>query len=205
MQHPNTKTLKCGIDEVGRGPLAGPVTAAAVILPPQFDCSLLADSKKLSAARRAWVEMQLRDHGIRFGLGWVEHDEIDRLNIHNATLLAMRRAFDALRATGIERPVTVVVDGRFCPPGLPDCRAVVGADAAIPEVMAASILAKNARDNRMVQYAAKDDRYGFEQHKGYPTPAHKLALRTYGPCPIHRRSFRGVVQTAAASDHPDTQ
>ncbi|MDA3951162.1 MAG: ribonuclease HII [Spirochaeta sp.] len=205
MQHPNTETLKCGIDEVGRGPLAGPVTAAAVILPPHFDCSILADSKKLSASRRAWVELQLREHGVRFGLGWVENDEIDRLNIHNATLLAMQRAFAELRATGADGAIDVTVDGRFCPPGLPSCRALVGADATIPEVMAASILAKNARDDRMVQYAAQDDRYGFEQHKGYPTAAHRLALRTHGPCAIHRRSFRGVVPIAAVSDRQDTQ
>ena len=102
-------------------------------------------------------------------------------------------------------PIDVTVDGRFCPPGISRCRALVSADATVFEVMAASIIAKNARDTRMVQYAELDDRYGFEQHKGYPTPAHKLALYTHGPCPIHRRSFRGVGPVATISDRPNTR
>jgi ribonuclease HII len=202
MQHPKTADLICGIDEVGRGPLAGPVTAAAVILPPSFDRSILADSKKLSPTRRKSVERQLQQHDTLVGLGWVEPDEIDRINIHNASLLAMWRAYEALIAAVPERRVEVIVDGRFCPPGIPLCRAVVAADATVAQVMAASICAKNARDDRMVRYAATDNRYGFERHKGYPTPAHKSALRIHGPCAIHRRSFRGVVPVSSRPDDP---
>jgi len=188
--------LICGVDEVGRGPLAGPVTAAATILPTTFDVSILRDSKALSPSRREKIEALLRAAGVPVGLGWVDHHEIDALNIHNAALLAMERAVTALAAQ-IEpqaaETMDIVVDGRFCPPGLARCTAIIGADASVPEVMAASIFAKNARDAFMVEYAERDGRYGFERHKGYPTKAHTEALRRYGPCPIHRRSFRGVV------------
>ncbi|TVR69756.1 MAG: ribonuclease HII [Spirochaetaceae bacterium] len=191
---------RCGIDEAGRGPLAGPVVAAAVILPPAFDTAMLADSKALSERRRGAVRGAILSGGARAGFGWVWPEEIDRINIHHATLLAMRHALDALlsdRSPTGAGSLEVMVDGLYCPteisvpPGLKlALRAVVGGDGTIPEIMAASILAKTARDQWMIDYALQDDRYGFERHKGYPTRAHRAALLRHGPSGIHRRSFR---------------
>ncbi len=178
--------IVCGIDEAGRGPLAGPVTAAAVILPPDFPAGLLADSKVLSAARREAAAAVIRERALGWGLGWASSAEIDGLNIHRATLLAMRRAVEAL---GV-RPTLLLVDGLFVPDaGIPG-RAIVRGDATVPEIMAASIIAKTARDAWMVEYAEKSPGYGFEKHKGYPTREHREAIARLGPCPIHRRSFR---------------
>jgi ribonuclease HII len=210
MDRPKREPLICGIDEVGRGPLAGPVTAAAVILPGDFDTTLLRDSKALSEKRRIFLEETILNCDAVHALGWVYPEEIDRINIHNASLLAMQHAFAVLRqqltakrAEGDhpEGPLRVIVDGRFCPdlagisPGV-ECIALVGADRTVPEVMAASIMAKNARDRLMTDYSVTYDRYGFQRHKGYPTAEHKATLAMYGPTPIHRRTFRGVTVAA---------
>lgn len=199
MTDPNTVIPLCGIDEAGRGPLAGPVTAAAVVLHPGLDRSILADSKTLSPKRREEVERAIIDAGCVFALGWVDASEIDEINIHNAALEAMTRAYNELKSRYIDlavfEPFETLVDGRFSPPSIPNCRAVVGGDGRVPEIMAASILAKNARDRFMIRYHESDRRYGFAQNKGYPTPTHRRALREHGPCPIHRRTFRGVAGT----------
>lgn len=202
---------RCGIDEAGRGPLAGPVVASAVILPRDFLVSSLGDSKTLSPGRRNEEETRIHTSGALIGYGWVWPSEIDRINILQASLLAMGRAWADLCANTLGEPENprfgdrpeisgeIVVDGIHCPTGLvtlPDrsivVTAIAGADRSVPEVMAASILAKTARDRWMIEYAERDGRYGFERHKGYPTGAHKAALLLHGPCPIHRRSFRGV-------------
>ena len=185
-----------GIDEAGRGPLAGPVVAAAVILSVDFSHPLLDDSKKLSSAQRAEVAAALRAHpGIRFAVAEATVEEIDALNILGATLLAMRRAVEALTPL----PDYVLVDGRDCPPvGIPG-RAVIQGDAKVAAIAAASILAKEARDATMVAWAAAHPAYGFEIHKGYGTAAHLAALKRHGPTPIHRRSFAPV---RACSDTP---
>jgi ribonuclease HII len=176
----------CGIDEAGRGPLAGPVTAGAVILCPGFPIGILNDSKKLSPAKREAAAVVIRERASAWSLGWASPEEIDLLNIHHATLLAMRRALEALAV----RPGLVLVDGKFTPECDLACRAVVRGDATVPEIMAASIIAKTARDRWMVDYARRDGRYGFEVHKGYPTAAHRRAVEQFGLSPIHRRSFR---------------
>lgn len=186
----------CGIDEAGRGPLAGPVVAAAVILPPNFASAGLADSKALSPRQREVQHQSIVTSGAMIGLGWVWPEEIDRLNIHQASLRAMDLAWLDLarRNPGAgEAFLEFLVDGLYCPSGLPHAsRAVVGGDRLIPEIMAASIMAKTSRDAWMVEYAAHDPRYGFERHKGYPTRSHRAAIEMFGPCQIHRRSFRGV-------------
>lgn len=186
-------TETCGIDEAGRGPLAGPVTAAAVVLPADFSLIGLNDSKKLSPARRAALRSALVDGGALFGLGHADHAEIDRLNIHHATLLAMWRAWISLCTAHPEvEGAAVLVDGRFCPKIEAPCRAVVDGDATEPAIMAASILAKTERDRIMLAYHARWPGYGFDRNKGYPTSEHRRAIRAYGASPIHRRSFRGV-------------
>lgn len=177
--------LVCGIDEAGRGPLAGPVTAAAVILGPDFDCSDLADSKALSRSRRDALRTLITAEAVAWGVGWSGHREIDRLNIHRATLLAMRRAFLGLGTA----PDEVVVDGRFCPDVAVRCRAVVHGDRLIAEIQAASILAKTIRDAWMCNYARIEPDYLFEQHKGYPTPEHRRRIVAFGPSRIQRLSF----------------
>jgi len=179
----------CGVDEAGRGPLAGPVTAAAVVLPPDILTRLgpeeLRDSKCLSPARRESVAAKLRALAVAWSIGWSSALEIDRLNIHHATLLAMQRAVRALPVA----PGLVLVDGLFTPElGVP-ARAVVRGDATIPAIIAAGILAKTERDRWMTAYGAIEPAYGFERHKGYPTAEHRRLLRELGPCPIHRRSF----------------
>jgi ribonuclease HII len=181
--------LVCGVDEAGRGPLAGPVTAAAVILPPDAErlipSGLLADSKRLSPARRERSAEAIRRVAVALATGWAWPEEIDRLNIHHATLLAMRRAVLAL---GV-RPEQVLVDGRFCHPLELPCRAVVRGDAAVPQIMAASVIAKTERDRWMREYALLEPAYGFDRHKGYPTAEHRRLLSRLGPSRIHRRSF----------------
>lgn len=176
----------CGVDEAGRGPLAGPVTAAAVILPAEFPGGLLADSKVLSAKRRAAAAAVIREKAVAWCVGWATHEEIDELNIHGATLLAMSRAVRGLAV----RPAKVLVDGLYCPDtGIPS-ESVVKGDATVPAIMAASILAKTARDAWMDGYARIDPRYGFDRHKGYPTVEHRRLVLRLGPSRIHRRSFR---------------
>ncbi|MFP4613252.1 MAG: ribonuclease HII [Spirochaetaceae bacterium] len=215
--------MLCGIDEAGRGPLAGPVVAAAVVLAPAFPVDRLADSKRLRPEARAEAEALIRREAVRWGIGHARHDEIDRLNIHHATLLAMQRAFAAmlygvrdaepaptapselnvgpvdaggtgelspLLASGDEPAGRVLVDGRFAPELVWPAEAVIGGDATVHEIQAASILAKTARDRWMERYALHVPGYGFERHKGYPTAAHRTALNRLGPSPIHRMSFR---------------
>jgi ribonuclease HII len=182
-----------GIDEAGRGPLAGPVVAAAVILDPARPVDGLADSKALSAARREALAPTIRARSVCWGLGWADASEIDTLNILQATMLAMRRAILALRVP----PSHIIVDGNRCPDlrGLGfECtgEAVVKGDATIASVSAASVIAKVARDDFMRELDGRYPGYGFAAHKGYPTPAHVEALRRLGPSPVHRRSFAPV-------------
>jgi len=184
--------LIAGVDEAGRGPLAGPVVAAAVIL-----CSEgiegLGDSKKLSPPRRATLEIQIRAT-CRFGIGMASVEEIDRINILQATMLAMTRAVDALCAEHGCRPHHVLVDGNRLPRWSHAATAVVGGDALHDCISAASILAKETRD-RMMRAAHTDyPHYGWEHNKGYGTPEHLAALGTHGPTPLHRRSFAPVAE-----------
>ena len=183
----------CGIDEAGRGPLAGPVCAAAVILPEDFPFWLLNDSKKLRAAVRQELKELICANASAWGIGWASPVEIDKINIHNATLLAMKRAFQAMLCTGGENMtpgnIRAVVDGLFIPDiGIPS-EALVSADSKVPEVMAASILAKTARDRLMEYFGIFFPQYGYEKHKGYPTKAHREAISRCGPSPIQRMSF----------------
>jgi ribonuclease HII len=183
----------CGIDEAGRGPIAGPVTAAAVILPGGPPCrtadalfSALGDSKTLTAEERARAAVLIKERALAWSVGWSWPEEIDHLNIHRATLLAMQRALSGIYPL----PDLVLVDGLF----VPDCplkaKAVVRGDQKIRAIMAASILAKTERDRWMIAYSEMDPRYGFERHKGYPTRAHRTQVKCFGLSPIHRRSFR---------------
>lgn len=176
----------CGIDEAGRGPLAGPVTAAAVILPDDFPLEILADSKKLSARSRETAAAEIRLRALAWGIGWASHREIDLHNILGATMKAMTRAFEQVTII----PSRIVVDGPRAPDLPCPTEALVRADSLVPAVMAASILAKVARDRWMQLYAQRDPRYGFDRHKGYPTRLHREMVVLHGRSPIHRRSFR---------------
>ncbi len=191
--------LIAGVDEAGRGPLAGPVFAAAVILDPERPIAGLADSKKLSAASREMLAPVIRERCRAWGMGLADAEEIDALNILGATWLAMRRALLALAVP----PGHVRVDGNRCPSGVAlgfSCtwQAEVGGDARVAEISAASILAKTARDAWMCRAAQVYPGYGFDRHKGYPTPSHVQALARLGPCRLHRRSFAPV----KSLDHP---
>ena len=179
-----------GVDEVGRGPLAGPVVAAAVILPQGYVLAGLTDSKRLSARRREALAAILREEAECWALGSASAAEIDALNIHHATLLAMRRAVLALP----QAPEQLMVDGRFTPEGPWRATAVVGGDATVPSISAASIIAKVARDALLAELHGRYPAYGFDRHAGYPTPAHLAALSEHGPCPEHRRSFAPVAR-----------
>lgn len=184
------RRLTCGIDEVGRGPLAGPVTAAALLLPWGADASLLDDSKRLSPRRRIAALESLVEYGAIWATGWAWPREIDALNIHHATMLAMRRAWDALPAWAKEATGTIVIDGAHVPPGMPaGARAVPRGDASELPVMGASIVAKVARDTWMEAAASRFPPYRFERHKGYPTREHTDAINRFGPTLLHRRSF----------------
>lgn len=176
-----------GADEAGRGPLAGPVVAAAVILPPEFNILGLNDSKKLDSSKRDQLEQRIRE-GAHFHVEFAWPDEIDQKNILHASLSAMSRAILAL-----PNPAGALIDGNQIPKGLSiTVETVVKGDGKIAEIAAASILAKNARDRYMVEIAAEYPQYGFEKHFGYPTPDHLEALRIHGPCAIHRKSFAPV-------------
>jgi len=184
-----TELLICGIDEVGRGPLAGPVVTAAVILDPARPIAGLNDSKKLTEKRRNALAEEIRANALAWSLGRAEVDEIDRLNILQATFLAMRRAVEGLQLA----PAEALVDGDKVPPGLPcPARAIVGGDGSEPAISAASILAKVSRDAEMVALDAVYPGYGLAGHKGYPTKVHMDALQLLGVTPIHRRSFAPV-------------
>ncbi|MCL2479136.1 MAG: ribonuclease HII [Treponema sp.] len=182
----------CGIDEAGRGPLAGPVCAAAVILPPDFPCGILGDSKKLSASSRDRARPVICSQSVAWGIGWATAAEIDEINILQGSLLAMRRAFFAMvqsAKTALPQPLEVIVDGLQTPDIPAQCRAVVRADDQVAQVMAASILAKTSRDRLMCYYSALYPDYGYEKHKGYPTRAHRAAIARLGPSPIQRMTF----------------
>jgi len=180
--------LIAGVDEAGRGPLAGPVIAAAVILRESHPIAGLADSKKLSAARREELAMLIREYALCWALGRAEVEEIDRLNILQASLLAMQRAVASLR----KYPELVLVDGNQPPELQCQVQTIVRGDVTVPAISAASILAKVARDAEMVRLDRAFPGYGLSQHKGYPTHAHMTALKTLGISPIHRRSFSPV-------------
>lgn len=179
-------TLVCGIDEAGCGPLAGPVCAAAVILPPEFDLPGLDDSKKLSEKKREFLFPMIQDQALAWTVAWASAEEIDRYNILQARLLAMRRA-----AVGLGQfPDYALIDGNR-DPHIPDIPAqtIVGGDGKCACIAAASVLAKVSRDRFMVELDREYPQYGFARHKGYPTALHRAALLEYGPCPQHRRSF----------------
>ena len=180
--------LICGVDEAGRGPLAGPVSAAAVILDEDYPIEGLADSKKLSEKQRDLLAPVIRERALAWAVAYAEVEEIDRLNILQATLLAMKRAVLALRT----QPHQVLVDGLYCPQtGIPS-QAIVKGDSKVAAISAASILAKTARDELMLKLHRQYPQYGFDGHKGYPTAAHLAALREHGVSDVHRRSFRPV-------------
>lgn len=174
-----------GVDEVGRGPLAGPVVAAAVILHPERPITGLADSKKLSEKRRERLAHEIRGNALCWALGRAEVEEIDRLNILHASLLAMKRAVEALST----RPGHALIDGNRCPDLPCSAEAIIGGDASEPSISAASILAKVTRDREMVLLDQQYPGYGLARHKGYPTRLHVAALQELGVSPIHRRSF----------------
>jgi ribonuclease HII len=183
----------CGIDEAGRGPLAGPVSAGAVVLPDGFPLDALDDSKALSAARREEAYSLIVEGALAWSVAWAYPCEIDELNILGATMLAMRRAYvdvaAALARAGGSAPEAVYVDGNRLPELGRPCQAVVKGDAIVPAIMAASILAKVARDRAMERYDWLYPEYGYARHKGYPTAAHREACRRLGPSPIQRMSF----------------
>lgn len=177
-----------GVDEAGRGPLAGPVVAAAVILPVGPHFPGLDDSKKLNHAQRSSLDELIRSQAISWSIAMATVEEIDSLNIHHATLLAMRRAVLSLS----HQPNSVYVDGKFLPRLSMRAQAEIGGDARIAVIAAASILAKQARDRVMTHLHEQFPQYGFDGHKGYPTARHREALIRYGACPHHRRSYAPV-------------
>ena len=205
----------CGIDEAGRGPLAGPVCAAAVVLPENFPVQLLGDSKKLNPIKREEARRVIVEKAVAWAVAWASCAEIDKINILQASLLAMQRAFEFLMPPlsgksenqwplklETEKPfgryfshnvipagLSAIADGLHTPKLPVPCKALVKADSAVYEVMAASILAKTARDNLMEYYGRLYPEYGYEKHKGYPTKEHKKMIFKYGPSPIQRKSF----------------
>ena len=190
--------LIAGVDEVGRGPLAGPVVAAAVILDPENVghnrsktkwWNGVRDSKTVSAEQRSDLAEFIRENALDFGIGFATHEEIDELNIHHASLLAMRRAVEQMKTV----PELVLIDGKFIIPGLQCAQdAVVDGDAKILSIACASIIAKSFRDDWMTKLAEKYPWYGFEQHKGYLTDFHRKRLLEHGPSPVHRMSFSPI-------------
>ena len=188
VRSPVAGALIAGVDEAGRGALIGPVVAAAVILPAHIELAGLDDSKRLSAPQRQQLAERIRADALSWGIGRASAHEVDRLNVLQASLLAMRRALAQLALT----PAQILVDGLHCPAPGAAYRAVVGGDALIAEISAASILAKVTRDADMLALHQRFPGYGLAQHKGYPTAAHRRALATLGPCPEHRRSFAPV-------------
>ncbi len=180
--------LVCGVDEAGRGPLAGPVYAAAVILDPARPIAGLADSKKLSERTRERLAAEIRERALAFGIAFASVEEIDRINILQATLLAMRRAVEGLAV----QPAQALIDGNRCPVLAMPCRAIVRGDASEPAISAASILAKTARDAEMRRIHEAFPQYALDRHKGYDTQAHRAALQLHGPAVFHRRSFAPV-------------
>jgi ribonuclease HII len=180
--------LIAGVDEVGRGPLAGPVMAAAVILDSMNPIAGLGDSKLLTAKKREALCETIKNNCIAWAIGRAEVEEVDNINILQASLLAMQRAIEALHI----KPYHVQVDGNFCPKINYSVEAIIGGDGLIPEIGAASIIAKVTRDREMVEYSKIYPQYGFEKHKGYGTKQHLLALEEFGVTLLHRRSFAPV-------------
>jgi len=184
----DTGQILAGVDEVGRGPLAGPVVAAAVILDPHRPVEGLKDSKKLSERRREELAGLIRERALAWSLGRAEVHEIDDINILQASLLAMQRAVAALSMA----PELVLVDGNRCPRLDYPSQAVVRGDALVPAISAASIIAKVSRDREMIELDGSYPGYGLAKHKGYPSKAHLAALQTLGVTPVHRRSYAPV-------------
>ena len=182
--------LVCGVDEAGRGPLAGPVVAAAVILDPARPIAGLNDSKKLSAKKRMALAGLIRERALAWSVAEASVEEIDQLNILHASMLAMQRAVAALQVT----PERALIDGNRCPPLAMPAEAVVQGDAKVAAIAAASILAKTVRDEGMLGLHAQYPHYGFDRHMGYPTAAHCAALAAHGVSPVHRRSFAPVAR-----------
>jgi ribonuclease HII len=178
----------CGVDEAGRGPLAGPVFAAAVILDPSKPIAGLRDSKKLSASRRDQLAMLIQRDALAWSIAQCSAAEIDELNILQATMLAMRRAIEGLSVA----PTLALIDGNRCPVTTVRTEAIIKGDDKVVEISAASILAKTARDTLLREMHTRYPEYGFDQHKGYPTALHLARLREYGVTPEHRRSFAPV-------------
>lgn len=186
----------CGIDEAGRGPLCGPVCAAAVVLPPELEIEGLNDSKKLTEKKREQLFDVICENAVAYGVGFASVEEIEKLNILNATYLAMKRAYEA---AGISADL-VLVDGNRLPPDIPaKMRYVIKGDALSASIAAASILAKVSRDRVLYELDKQYPQYGFAKHKGYGTAAHYDALREFGVSPVHRRSF--LKKFLASDDH----
>ncbi|MBP5402929.1 MAG: ribonuclease HII [Treponema sp.] len=195
--------ILCGLDEAGRGPLAGPVSAGAVILPPDFPVEILNDSKKLSEKKRKEAEIIIKEKAL-WGLGLIDHEIIDRINILRASLLAMKNAFDMVmmkfddwveknkldKSIFNKSNILCIADGNQIPDVSAECRSEVKADARFECVMAASIIAKVARDEIMISYDRLYPQYGYKKHKGYPTPEHKKICTEIGPSPIQRLTFK---------------
>ena len=181
--------LICGVDEAGRGPLAGPVYAAAVILGPDFDKAGLRDSKKLSESKRYTLALHIKQNAIAWSVGICSASEIDELNIHQATLLAMKRAIEALNSFD---SVKVMVDGLFCPKVDYPCEAIVKGDDKVAEISAASIIAKTERDLKMIEIDKLYPNYQFKKHKGYPTKLHVEMIKSKGICEYHRKTFSPI-------------
>ena len=184
----NSGELICGVDEAGRGPLAGPVFAAAVIFDPARPIEGLRDSKKLSAARREALAELIRRDALAWSIAQCSEAEIDELNILQATMLAMRRAIEGLSTT----PTLALIDGNRCPVCTVRTEAIVKGDDKVAEISAASILAKTARDAALLDMHRAYPQYAFDQHKGYPTALHLERLREHGVSPVHRRSYAPV-------------
>jgi ribonuclease HII len=185
--------LEAGVDEAGRGPLAGPVVVAAVILPENYTLDALDDSKRLSAKRREQLAPQIEAQAIAFAVEFVEVDEIDRVNILQATLNGMQRAVKSLEPP----PRLALIDGNRAPRLSCEVKTVIGGDRLIASISAASILAKVYRDRLMLSLHGVYPDYGFDRHKGYPTAHHLDRLKALGPCPIHRKSFAPVRRAIA--------
>lgn len=195
--------LICGVDEAGRGPLAGPVFAAAVILDQARPIAGLRDSKKLSAARRDELALQIKENALAWSVAQCSEAEIDELNILHATMLAMRRAIETLGFI----PERALIDGNRCPPCKIPAQAIIKGDDKVPAISAASILAKTARDAALLLLHSQYPEYGFDQHKGYPTPLHLERLQLHGVSPVHRKSYapvRAMLQATGREDAPGT-
>ena len=194
------ETLTVGVDEAGRGPLCGPVIAAAVILSSDHGLTGLADSKKLSARERERLFADIQNQSLCWAVGRAEVYEIDQLNILQASLLAMRRAVLGLAIDALSAPVQVLVDGNRCPDLPYPCKAIVKGDSLVSVISAASILAKVTRDREMLMLDEQYPGYGIASHKGYPTRAHREAIKKMGATVIHRKSFRPVREALAEND-----